>query len=66
MGRDAAGPFVIPSVQTVNDNSYPVARDLYMYTAGQPSGAVKDYLDWIVSAEAQQIVVQLGFVPIVK
>ena len=66
VGRDAAGPFVIPSVQTVNDNSYPVARDLYMYTAGQPSGAVKDYLDWVVSAEAQQIVLQLGFVPIVK
>ena len=38
---------------TVNDKSYPIARDLYMYTAGEPTGAIKDYLDWILSAEAQ-------------
>jgi phosphate transport system substrate-binding protein len=61
---DANGPYVIPSIETVNDNSYPVARDLYMYTAGQPGGAIKDYLDWIMSPEAQDIVAELGFVPI--
>ena len=64
VGRDASGPYVIPSIATVNDNSYPVARDLYMYTAGGPSGAIKDYLAWILSAEAQTIVADLGFVPI--
>jgi phosphate transport system substrate-binding protein len=37
-----------------------------MYTAGQPAGAVKAYLDWIVSPEAQTIVANLGFVPILK
>jgi phosphate transport system substrate-binding protein len=35
-----------------------------MYTAGEPKGIVKTYLDWILSAEAQQIVKELGFVPI--
>ncbi len=64
VGKTASGPFVKPSIQTVNDKSYPVARDLYMYTAGQPQGAVKDYLDWILSPEAQTIVANLGFVPI--
>jgi len=65
VGRTDAGPFVLPSIATVNDHSYPIARDLYMYTAGQPTGAVKDYLDWITtSTEAQKIVAQLGFVPI--
>jgi phosphate transport system substrate-binding protein len=64
VARDASGPYVIPSIATVNDNSYPVARDLYMYTAGQPAGAVKAYLDWILSPEAQTIVADLGFVPI--
>ena len=24
---------------TVNDKSYPIARDLYMYTSGDPTGA---------------------------
>lgn len=64
VARDANGPYVIPSIATVNDNSYPVARDLYMYTAGEPTGAIKDYMAWILSAEAQTIVANLGFVPI--
>jgi phosphate transport system substrate-binding protein len=57
--------YVLPSAATVDQGSYPIARDLYMYTAGQPSGVVKAYLDWILSAEAQQIVDDIGFVPIV-
>ncbi len=55
-----------PSAKTANDKTYPIARDLYMYTAGQPTGAVKKYLDWIITPEAQQIVTDLGFVPIQK
>jgi phosphate transport system substrate-binding protein len=35
-----------------------------MYTRGQPTGLVKEYLDWIMAPEAQQIVLDLGFVPI--
>jgi phosphate transport system substrate-binding protein len=64
IARQPGDPYVLPSIATVNDNSYPIARDLYMYTAGQPSGAIKDYLDWILSPEAQAIVADLGFVPI--
>jgi len=61
---DAGGAYVIPSITTVNNNSYPVSRDLYMYTNGQPTGAIKDYINWILSPEAQKIVADLGFVPI--
>jgi phosphate transport system substrate-binding protein len=64
IARDSHSQFVFPSILSVNQNTYPIARDLYMYTTGQPSGAVKDYLDWILSAEAQSIVADLGFVPI--
>jgi phosphate transport system substrate-binding protein len=35
-----------------------------MYTNGEPQGVVKEYLDWILSEEAQQIVADLGFVPV--
>lgn len=56
--------YILPSVETVNDKSYPIARDLYMYTDGEPRGVVKAYLEWILSAEAQQIVTDLGFVPV--
>jgi phosphate transport system substrate-binding protein len=60
----ADGEYVLPSAATVNSGAYPIARDLYMYTAGQPTGLVRTYLDWILSAEAQTIVVELGFVPV--
>ncbi|MBI5841578.1 MAG: phosphate ABC transporter substrate-binding protein [Chloroflexi bacterium] len=58
------GAYVLPSIETVNDLTYPIARDLYMYTNGEPAGIVKEYLDWILSPEAQEIVAELGFVPI--
>ncbi len=60
---DAASPYVLPSVATVNDGSYPVSRALYIYTAGDPQGQVKTYLDWILG-EGQAIVPTLGFVPL--
>jgi phosphate transport system substrate-binding protein len=58
------GAYVLPSIPTVNDKTYPIARDLYMYTNGEPTGIVKQYLDWILGGEAQQIVADLGFVPV--
>lgn len=64
IAKSAGEPYVLPSVETVNDKTYPIARDLYMYTAGEPTGIVKTYLDWILSPEAQKIVLELGFVPI--
>ncbi len=59
-------PYVLPSAATVNDKSYPIARDLYMYTAGQPRGAIRAYLEWLTTPAAQQIVIDLGFVPVAK
>jgi phosphate transport system substrate-binding protein len=64
VARDAAGPFVLPTAETVNNGAYPIARDLYMYTAGEPVGAIAAYLSWILNPEAQQIVSELGFVPL--
>jgi phosphate transport system substrate-binding protein len=58
------GDYVLPTVATVNDQSYPIARDLYMYTAGEPSGLVADYLEWVMGPMAQTIVLELGFVPL--
>lgn len=63
VGVDEGGPFIRPSVETVNDGSYPISRPLYMYTAGEPQGAVRAYMDWILT-EGQAIVPTLGFVPL--
>jgi phosphate transport system substrate-binding protein len=56
-------PYVKPSLATVVDGSYPISRPLFMYTPGPPTGAVKAYLDWILT-EGQQQVKELGFVPL--
>ena len=64
IARRAGEPYVMPTIDTVNDDSYPIARDLYMYTPGEPSGVIAEYMNWIFSAEAQQIVAELGFVPV--
>jgi phosphate transport system substrate-binding protein len=64
IAKDAASPFVAPSVATGADGSYPISRALYMYTAGAPQGAVADYLAWVMGPEGQQIVADLGFVPL--
>ena len=56
--------YIMPTIETVNNNRYPIARDLYIYTNGQPEGFVKTYIDWILSSEGQLIVEELGFVPV--
>lgn len=64
IASESGGEFIYPSVETVNSGLYPIARELYMYTNGEPTGALAEYMDWIFSAEAQEIVAELGFVPI--
>jgi phosphate transport system substrate-binding protein len=61
---EAGGEYVKPSIETVNNGKYPIARPLFMYTPGEPQGDVKTYLDWILGPEGQKIVGELGFVPL--
>jgi phosphate transport system substrate-binding protein len=55
---------VSPSVATASDRSYPIARPLFMYTNGQPKGAIKEYMDWIQSDTGQCIILKKGYAPI--
>jgi phosphate transport system substrate-binding protein len=66
IGKTDAGPFVMPSVETAIDHTYPIARPLYWYTNGQPASEVKNLLDFALSAEGQKIVDKLGFAPMRK
>ena len=63
VAKDYNAPPVLPSKETVTDNTYPIARALYMVTPDAPSEQVKAYLDW-VRTEGQVMVSQLGFVPL--
>lgn len=59
-----ADPYVLPSAASVSAGSYPISRDLYIYTNSQPQGALQAFVAWLLSAPAQQIVLDLGFVPV--
>ncbi len=52
-----------PTAANVENESYPISRPLYMYTDGEPTGVVADYLEY-VKGPGQQFVEQLGYVPI--
>ncbi len=53
---------VMPSEETVNNGTYKLARALYMYTNGKPKGEIKDYLDYVLSEQGQQIVEKVGYI----
>jgi phosphate transport system substrate-binding protein len=58
------GEGVAATVEKAMSGEYPVSRALYCYTSGEPSGVLKEYLDWMKGPEGQMIVEELGFVPI--
>ena len=55
---------VLPSVQTALDGTYPIARPLLFYTNGEPTGAIKDFIDYCLSSEGQEKVIEVGYVPL--
>lgn len=64
IAKDSRKPYIYPTVETGADGSYPIARGLYMYTAGEPNAVIAEYLNWIQGLEGQEIVAKLGFVPL--
>ena len=64
VARDATSPAVRPTVASTLDRSYPIARPLLVYTIGEPTGATRRYLDWILSPAGQRIVATVGYVPL--
>jgi phosphate transport system substrate-binding protein len=60
----AGAPAVAPTIAAVYDKSYPLARSLHVYTLGEPEGAVKAYISWILSPAGQKVVEDAGYVPV--
>lgn len=62
--KDVATPGYEPSAENVKAGKYPITRYLYMYTRNKPTGALKEYIDWVLSDEGQSIVSEVGYFPI--
>ncbi|KXZ40696.1 phosphate ABC transporter substrate-binding protein, PhoT family [Alkalithermobacter thermoalcaliphilus JW-YL-7 = DSM 7308] len=64
ISKDANSEAIAPSLETVKSGAYPVARGLYIYTAGEPQGVIKLYVDFMMGPEGQKVVEEVGFIPV--
>lgn len=55
---------VMPSLQTVKEGKYAIARGLYSNTKGEPTGLTKKFLEYLMTVEGQKIVAEQGFIPV--
>jgi phosphate transport system substrate-binding protein len=55
---------ITATIQTAMSNEYPLSRELYMYTNGEPKGEVAKFIAFVKSAAGQKIVAKEGFVPV--
>ncbi|NTW48552.1 MAG: phosphate ABC transporter substrate-binding protein [Chlorobiales bacterium] len=62
--KDANSPGYEPTEENVKSEKYPISRYLYMYLRNRPTGALKEFIDWTLSAEGQKIVSQVGYFPV--
>jgi phosphate transport system substrate-binding protein len=55
---------IAPVLEKVNENAYPFNRYLYFYTIHQTYGPIKEFIDWVISPDAQPLIEQSGYFPI--
>jgi phosphate transport system substrate-binding protein len=55
---------VAGTVENAKNGTYPIIRPLYFLTKSQPTGAVKDFIDFCLGAEGQAIVEEEGYLSV--
>lgn len=55
---------VPPSKETIRSGKYPLAVEFYAVTAGSTNPNIEPFLDWILSAEGQELVEKTGYTPV--
>jgi phosphate transport system substrate-binding protein len=64
VAKDAGSKAVAPTEASIKSGEYPISRYLYLYLKARPTGDTKAYIDWILSAEGQKLVSEVGYFPI--
>ncbi len=62
--HDDNSPAYYPNEENIRSGKYPITRFLYLYVKSKPTGAMKEYIDWILSDEGQNVVTKVGYFPI--
>ena len=55
---------VEPKIENVLKGTYPIRRSLYVITKGDPDPAELMFIGYLLSAEGQKIVKELGYIPL--
>ncbi|MFH1201660.1 MAG: phosphate ABC transporter substrate-binding protein [Candidatus Omnitrophota bacterium] len=66
VAKDEKLEYESPTIENVVNGKYPISRPLFIYTNGAPQGLVKEFVEFILSKEGQDIVLATDFVPISK
>jgi phosphate transport system substrate-binding protein len=62
--KTASDPAILPSKETVLNGTYYLARPLFYYTDGEPTGVIKEFIDYCLSSEGQAKVTEVGYIPL--
>jgi len=62
--KDAGSVAYDPTSENVKSGNYPIIRYLYIYTRTRPTGAVKEFIDWVLSSEGQDLCSKVGYFPV--
>lgn len=54
---------IAPTMETAKQKTWPISRDLFLFTVGEPQGDVKALIDYMTSKDGQALVQKSGFVP---
>ncbi|MCL1805475.1 MAG: substrate-binding domain-containing protein [Clostridiales bacterium] len=57
---------IAPTVENIQEGSYPFVADFYAVTKGEPTGNTKALIEWILSPQGQAIIEKTGYVPLPK
>ncbi|MEI6831753.1 MAG: phosphate ABC transporter substrate-binding protein [Candidatus Omnitrophota bacterium] len=66
VAKDDKSEYVNPNIENVISGKYPISRPLFLYTNNQPQKLIKKFIDYSLSKEGQEIVINTDFVPIKK
>jgi len=64
ISKKKGGPMVSPTPDATISGSYAIARRLYLYTLGEPTGQTQAFLGWVLGLDGQKVVRDVGFVPV--
>jgi len=63
VARDETSEAVEATTENAASGEYPLARGLYIYSAGEPGGLAQRFIDFCTSEAGRAITVEMGFVP---